>query len=69
MQVIVVAFNKDRYQKEILRFDNIQLRAYDNRVHINIMDIVMAGGFIGRGAAIDPADFPEMVRFVVKIKE
>ena len=67
MQVIVVALNKDGYQKEILRFDERQLRRYENRVNINTFDIIEAGGASGMGAAIDPSDFPEMVRFVVKI--
>ena len=68
MQVIVVAFNKEGYQKEILRFDDVQIWRQDSRISISTQDILEAGGIVcGMGAAIDPADFPEMVRFVVKI--
>lgn len=57
MRVIIRAFNADGYHKDILVQDEKQVRMHESRVNGTL-----------EGMAIDPKDFPEMVRFVVIVE-
>lgn len=65
MTVKVIAFNGDGYHKEIAVLDSQQVRMYDGRANDSTLDIVTSG--LGVGIAFDVKDFPEMIRFVVKV--
>lgn len=58
VQVIIRAFTKDGYHKDVIVMDETQVRQHESRVK-NTTD----------GIAIDPAEFPEVVRFVVLVRE
>ena len=66
MRVVVRAFNKDGYHKDIIMMDDRQIRMNDARCSDNIMGSCSTG-LIGVGMSIDPDDFPEMVRFEIVI--
>lgn len=57
MRVIIKAFTKDHYQRDILVFDNLQVRMQDVKVEDKL-----------EGLTIYPSDFPEAERFVVEIE-
>lgn len=61
--VKIVAFNADGYQKVIATFDRQQVRMVDSRIELDDPVICETSG--GVGVVIDPAKFPEMVKFVV----
>jgi hypothetical protein len=67
MQVVIRAFNKDGYHKDIVLMSERQIHQADRRVDDQCMSSVMSG-LIGVAAGIDPALFPEMVHFDVVIK-
>lgn len=56
MRVIVRAYNSEGYHKDILVFDEKQIRMHEMRVK-ECLD----------GMTIVPADFPEMVRFAIVV--
>jgi hypothetical protein len=56
MTVKVRMFNKDGYEKEVLRFDDEQVRMHEIRVK-DTFD----------GLKIDPKDFPEAEYFTIYI--
>jgi carbamate kinase len=60
----IVAFNVEGYQRVIARFDGQQVRMTDGRINLNDSAILEVGGG-GVGVVIDPAAFPEMVKFVI----
>lgn len=66
MRVVVRAFNKDGYHRDILIADERQVRMSDTRV--TEPSASMYTGLIGWGGSIRPEDFPEMVRFEVVIE-
>jgi len=63
--VKIVAFNADGYQKVIATFDRQQVRTVDGRIDLDDLAICEVGSSGGVGVVIDPAKFPEMVKFVV----
>ena len=65
--VIVRAFNKDGYHKDILSMDVQQVRMQDNR--IDEASRSLFSGLIGVGGSICSVNFPEMTSFEVVIKE
>lgn len=67
MQVIIRAFNKDGYHKDIVIMSERQVHMVDARVDENCALSAMSG-LIGIAAGIIPSKFPEMVRFEVVIK-
>ena len=56
MTVTVRMFNNERYQLDVLRFDQIQVRMHESRVK-DTFD----------GLKIDPKDFPEAEYFTIVI--
>jgi hypothetical protein len=56
-RVVVRAYTKDGYHKDILVQDEHQIRMTEDRVQNGVA-----------GQAIYPADFPEMVRFEVIVE-
>ena len=58
MEVIIRAYNTDGYYKDILVADERQVWMRESRLKDT-----------AEGMSINPADFPEMVRFVVVLKE
>jgi len=67
MRVVIRAFNKDGYHKDIVIMSEHQLHQYDRRINENCTASMMSG-LIGVAAGIDPLKFPEMVRFEVVIQ-
>lgn len=66
MRVVIRAFNKDDYHKDIVVMDDVQMRLFDERIDQRCSRSAMSG-LIGISAGINPAEFPEMVRFEVVI--
>jgi hypothetical protein len=66
MIVVIRAFNKQGYNKDILVMSEHQIHRSDNRIKSPLLSTL--SGLIGVGAAIIPTDFPEMERFEVVIK-
>ena len=57
--VVVLAWNKDGYSRVILTGDEVQFpRMHDDRIKSTI-----------DGMEINPKDFPEAVRFTIKVSE
>lgn len=67
MRVVIRAFNEDGYHKDIVIMSERQVHQCDHRIDERCMSSVMSG-LIGVTAGIDPAKFPEMVRFEVVIE-
>lgn len=67
MTVVIRAFNKDGYHKDIAIMDDRQVRQNDTRIRKPLSS--MMSGLIGVGVRIDPSDFPEMVKFEVVIRD
>jgi len=67
MRVVIRAFNKDGYHKDIVIMNERHLQQYDQRVEENCTASMMSG-LIGIAAGIDPLKFPEMVRFEIVIE-
>lgn len=68
MKVIIRAFNKDCYHRDIVLMDDKQVYMHDRRVKEDPTMSLMSG-LIGVGVGIAPEDFPEIVRFEVVIKD
>ena len=66
-RVVIRAFNKDGYHKDIVVMSEQQIHMADTRVDEGCRASVMSG-LIGIGAGIEPSVFPEMVRFEVVIR-
>ena len=66
MTVIVRAFNKDGYYKDLVIMDARQVWKHENRVIDGAPGSGMSG-LVGVGVAIDPEDFPEMTRFEIVV--
>ena len=66
MRVVVRAFNKEGYHKDVLLMDEKQVRCSDMRL-VEARDSMLSG-LIGIGMRIVPEDFPEMTHFEVVIK-
>ena len=64
--VVVRAFNKEGYYKDIVVMDEQQWRITDPR--ISDPSGSMFSGLLGVGARIRPSDFPEMEYFEVVIR-
>lgn len=67
MRVVIRAFNKHGYYKDIVIMSERQVHQADSRVDERCMSSVMSG-LIGVAAGIEPSAFPEMVRFEVVIQ-
>lgn len=67
MQVIIRAFNKDGYYKDIVLMSEQQVHRCEVRVKDEATQSLHSG-LIGVGVGIAPEDFPEMVRFEVVIR-
>jgi hypothetical protein len=67
MRVIVRAFNKDGYHRDIAIMSEQQVHQNDTRIEDAVMSV--HSGLIGVGVAITPEDFPEVVRFEVVIRD
>jgi hypothetical protein len=58
VMVEVKAWNKDDYERKILLVSEQQTHLLDVRIKETI-----------EGLSINPADFPEMVRFTIQVRE
>lgn len=67
MEVVIRAFNKDGYHKDIVLMSERQVHKVDHRVDEQCMSSIMSG-LVGVAVGIDPKLFPEMVHFDVVIK-
>lgn len=67
MRIIIRAFNKDGYHKDILIASERQVHQNDIRITEPLSS--MHSGLIGYGGRIVPKDFPEMTHFELVIKE
>ena len=65
MKIVLRAFNKDRYHKDILIASERQVLQADARISDPSGSI--HSGLIGYGGCIYPRDFPEMDRFELVI--
>ena len=65
MRIIVRAFNKDGYHKDILLMNDRQV--YQNDVRVKEPRDSAFSGLIGYGGKIDPKDFPEMTHFEIVV--
>ena len=65
--VVIRAFNKDGYHKDLLRMDHRQVWSKDSRIG-DTMDSALSG-LLGIGGKIIPSDFPEMTHFEVVLVE
>lgn len=68
MRLVIRAFNKDGYHKDIALMDERQVWMTDVRVDVNNLKSFKSG-LVGIGVGIDPTALPEMVRFEVIIQE
>lgn len=67
MKIVVRAFNKDGYHKDILSMNENQILMNDMRV--GEPDSSCMSGLIGFGGRIDPSDFPEMTYFEIVVRD
>ena len=67
VKIVVRAFNRDGYHKDILVACSDQVRMSDTRV--NEPRDSMMSGLSGHGGRITPEDFPEMTHFEVVVTE
>lgn len=64
--VIIRAFTKDGYHKDLVRMDEEQVRMHHEGIKDpDIESMLDTHG--GTGVSVDPREFPEMVRFEVLI--
>lgn len=66
MRVVVRAFNKEGYHRDILIASERQVHMTDAKLTDATASLMT--GLIGHGARIDPRDFPEMEFFEVVVK-
>jgi hypothetical protein len=66
VRVIVRAFNKDGYHKDILLMNEQQVYQHDARVTGSAGSTL--SGLVGIGGGLDVKDFPEMVRFEIVLQ-
>lgn len=66
--VVVRAFTKDGYHKDIAMLSEQQVHMHDLRVP-DSAPASMSSGLIGVGISIDPTKFPEVVKFEIVIRE
>ena len=66
-KIVIRAFNKDGYHKDIMIACSKQIRMNDRRGKEPLDS--MYSGLIGHGLSIDPKDFPEMTHFEVVISK
>ena len=67
MRVVIRAFNKDGYHKDILIASERQVHQHDRRV-VQPKDSTLSG-LIGFGGRIEPSEFPEMTHFEIVFVE
>ena len=67
-QIIVRAFTKDGYHRDIAILSGQQVHQHDLRVSEDT-HASTASGLIGVGVGIDPSKYPEAVRFEIVVKE
>jgi hypothetical protein len=67
MRVVIRAFNKDGYHKDIVIMSERQVHQVDSRVDERCMSSAMSG-LIGVAVGVEPAAFPEMCKFEVVIE-
>lgn len=65
MRVVIRAFSKDGYHRDIAMFSEQQVHMADTRFHEELLST--SSGLIGVGVGLDPSLFPEAVRFEVVI--
>jgi hypothetical protein len=67
MRVVVRAFNKDGYYKDIVVMSEQQVHQADSRVDEQCLNSIMTG-LIGVSVGFEPAAFPEVAKFNVVIE-
>jgi hypothetical protein len=66
MRVILRAFTKDGYYKDIACMTDRQVTLIHTKL-IDNTDLSSATGLIGHGVSLDPTAFPEVIRFEIVI--
>lgn len=66
MRVIIRAFTKDNYHRDIVMMDERQVHQFDGRID-NACSRSVQSGLIGVAVEIKPSDFPEVTHFAVVI--
>lgn len=69
MQVIVTAYNKDRYVKQIICMDEKQVRLSNGDINdVPATLIFDLPSLKGPSLKIDPRDYPEMEGFIITVE-
>lgn len=67
MMVVIRAFNKDGYYKDIVTMNERQVISCNTSADESLISCMT--GLIGIGAGLSISNFPEVVRFEVVIKD